>query len=82
MQVISIDRADTNQLGTVEYIPTHFKLNELLPKSIHQARRGSPALWRVFDPRILKAADVLRERYGAMVSSGIFCPSCGLGRTR
>jgi hypothetical protein len=49
------------------YIPTHFKLHELLPKSIHQARRGSPALWWVFDPRILKAADVLRERYGAMV---------------
>lgn len=49
------------------HIPNHFQLHELVPESVYKQRDGSPALWWVFDPRILRAADVLRERYGPMV---------------
>ena len=47
------------------YIPKYFKLHELFPKSM----MGIPEkfLWIHFDPRILHAADLLREEFGKTI---------------
>ena len=48
------------------YIPKHFKLYELLPARIYNQINHAIA-WYLFDERILKAADLLRGRYGKMI---------------
>ncbi len=47
------------------YRPNHFTLPELVPPLAH-AKYGTK-LWRVFDDRILRAADILRDVFGPMV---------------
>ncbi len=70
------------------YIPTHFHLYELVDPGSFGIHGN--ALWRVFDPRILKGADVLRERYGRLIVndwywsgqcqwSGFRPPLCSVG---
>jgi len=41
----------------------HFDIEELVPPELF-VMLNEDALWRLFDPNILKAADWLRERYG------------------
>ena len=48
------------------YRPKHFKIEELVPRAQYNALDGS-VLWNLLDPRILRAADSLRDRYGAML---------------
>ena len=45
------------------YICKHFKLYELLPKSIYKQHRG----WHLFDDRILMTMDKLRSYFGPIV---------------
>jgi hypothetical protein len=47
------------------YKPRWFTAEELVPKAIH-AKLGDNIL-HLFDPRILKMADTMRERYGKML---------------
>lgn len=53
------------------YIPNHFELYEVLPQYLyneHFADRGDK-LWSIFDERLLRTMDMLRERYGPMVGN-------------
>lgn len=47
------------------YRPTYFPLHELVPPA--ELDRFGNSLWRVFDDRILRAADLLRQEFGPMV---------------
>lgn len=47
------------------YKPKWFSLEELVPKRVFEDR--GKAVLQLFDPRILTAADALRERYGKMI---------------
>lgn len=46
------------------YIPKYFELYEIVPKNIYSKYRLN--LWFLFDERILKTIDRLRDRYGAL----------------
>ena len=46
------------------YIPDHFKLYELLPKSYY---KKDNRLWNIFDDRLLITIDNLRNKYGKML---------------
>ena len=48
------------------YRPKHFLLQELVPKAQFNAL-DRHILWGLIDPRILQAADALRDRYGSML---------------
>lgn len=53
------------------HIPGYFKLYELLPKDFYNkylSYKGDN-LWFLFDDRLLKCADRLRERYGKMIAN-------------
>ena len=47
------------------YIPKHFKIEELVPPE-YMSKYTPYQLWMMFDSRILKGADMLRERHGSM----------------
>lgn len=56
----------------MDYVPKYFQIYELVPKSTYELfehERRLNQLWWLFDPRILKAADRIRERYGKMVAN-------------
>ncbi|RKX17824.1 MAG: hypothetical protein DRP51_10205 [Candidatus Zixiibacteriota bacterium] len=77
------------------YVPKHFKLTELVPKAIYQKYkiRGDAWLMRVlFDERLLRVIDTIRESFGPMVINdwawngknqwrGFRSPQCGVGAT-
>lgn len=49
------------------YIPEYFEPHELVPPEVFSARNGDPGkIFRLFDDRLLRTADRLRNRYGAM----------------
>jgi hypothetical protein len=53
------------------YIPKFFELYELLPKVFYKKyypHRGNH-LWTLFDPKVLQAADGIREEWGPMVAN-------------
>ena len=53
------------------YKPDHFELYEVLPEFLyneHFASRGDK-LWGIFDERLLKTMDKLRDRYGPLVAN-------------
>jgi len=45
------------------YKPKNFDINELVPPSVH-ARLGEEACWQLFDRRLLKNLQWLRDRFG------------------
>ncbi len=46
------------------YRPTHFRLEELVPKDLFLRFRSNPDfLWRMFNPYLLWTADAIREHY-------------------
>lgn len=50
------------------YIPRYFTLPEVLPEQFYtENSRYGNSLWRMFDDRILRAADILREMYGPII---------------
>ena len=52
------------------YLPKYFKLYELIPAEFHQKAKSLKdriKLWWCLDGRILRTADVLRERYGKLI---------------
>lgn len=51
------------------YVPKYFELHEFLPPSIYDQNKN---LWFLFDERILKTADRLRELYGPLVINDWF----------
>lgn len=54
----------------MDYIPKYFQLHELVPEKIYrQYENEQYKLWWVFDPRLLKAHDLMRQRYGRMVAN-------------
>jgi len=76
------------------YIPKHFKIQELMPKSFYNNNaHRMPFLWSIiFDERLLRIIDTIREQYGPMTCcnwsyggkrnwSGFRPPSCGIGAT-
>jgi hypothetical protein len=52
---------------TMSYEPKHFELYEVVPPILMS--RPEAFLWHLFDDRILRAADLLRDRYGKMVAN-------------
>ena len=49
------------------YIPEHFEPHELVPPDVYDALNGNPTkIFRLFDDRLLKTSDRLRDRYGPM----------------
>lgn len=46
----------------IQYVPRYFKAHEIVPKSVHD--RFGDASVQFFDPRILRAADMLRDLFG------------------
>ena len=54
---------------TPAYTPRHFRLEEFLPPKIHADLAAANALWKgwlLLDERILRTADALREKFGAL----------------
>ena len=54
---------------TPAYTPRYFQLQEFLPPAIHADLAASNALWKgwlLIDERILRTADALREKFGAL----------------
>lgn len=51
------------------YIPKYFKLQEFFPSDFYSMCFSTlgEALWQLIDDRILKTADMLRERYGPVI---------------
>ena len=59
----------------MDYIPKHFQPFEVVPREVHKAFETSNQIykiWWLFDPRILKAADRIRDRYGRMTCNDWF----------
>jgi len=52
--------------AVIEYTPRHFRVSELVDKQTY-AMYGDGAL-SLFDPRILKAADMIRDFFGVPVT--------------
>jgi hypothetical protein len=52
------------------YRPTYFALHELVPRA--ELDRYGERLWNVYDDRILRAADKLRDKFGPMVVNDWF----------
>lgn len=48
------------------YIPKYFDIKELVPPVVYNNASDKFKLWWIFDDRLLKTADMLRDRYGAM----------------
>jgi len=53
------------------YKPKYFELHELLPRGIYNkyVKTHETALWGLFDERILRTVDQLREIYGRMTAN-------------
>lgn len=47
------------------YIPNNFELYELVPRADYE--RYGKLMWLVFDDRILRAADRIRDEFGPMI---------------
>ena len=47
------------------YTCRHFLIKELIPPDLSHPKQWA-ALWRLFDDRLLRAADLLRDEYGPM----------------
>ena len=63
----------------MQYKPKYFTLKELVNPKIF-AMTADYVLWQLFDPRLLKAADYIREKYGVCfvnTSDGVLT-DCGL----
>jgi len=77
------------------YVPTHFKAAELVPKALYNKYKSRGDSWffqTVFDPRLLKVIDGIREDFGSMTINdwswagpnqyrGFRPPNCGVGAT-
>lgn len=53
------------------YVPDDFELYEFLPQQFHMVwhpKKGN-RLWRMFDDRLLRTAQALRNRYGPMIAN-------------
>lgn len=46
------------------YTPKYFTLKELFPPEIYNSTPDKDKLWLLFDDRVLKTADMLRDKYG------------------
>lgn len=79
----------------MDYIPKYFQPYELVPREVYEEfkrRNRLNQIWWLFDPRILKVGDRVRERYGKMVANtwwwggehqyrGFRPPGCRVGTT-
>lgn len=70
------------------YLPKHFDLRELVAPDVYAARGA--AAWELLDPRLLVAADKIREKFGPVtvnnwhlggsyLESGLRDPVTGMG---
>jgi len=57
------------------YKSKYFNLKELLPKDLYNLREDIG--WILFDDRILKSADFIREKYGVCTINGNGLNDCG-----
>ena len=62
------------------YIPKHYTPKELFPPEIASPVNGSfdPRNWRLYDDRILKGFDEIRENHGKMTGNEKGLTECGL----
>lgn len=61
----------------MQYKPVYFKITELVnPKLL--AEIGEETAWKLFDDRLLKAADEVRKKYGPCTVNGNGLTDCGL----
>ena len=59
------------------YRPKYYKISELVnPTLLKQI--GEETAWKIFDDRILKAADEIRKKYGPCTVNGNGLTDCGL----
>ena len=59
------------------YRPKYFTIKELVNPELLK-KIGEETAWKIFDDRLLKAADQIREKYGAVVVNGTGLTDCGL----
>ena len=59
------------------YRPKYFTIKELVNPELLK-KIGEETAWKMFDDRLLKAADQIREKYGAVVVNGTGLTDCGL----
>lgn len=61
----------------MQYKPVYFKITELVnPKLL--AEIGEETAWKLFDDRLLKAADEIRKKYGPCTVNTGTLTDCGL----
>lgn len=61
----------------MQYKPKYFKITELVnPKLL--AEIGEETAWKLFDDRLLKAADEIRKKYGPCTVNTSALTDCGL----
>jgi hypothetical protein len=51
------------------YKPKHFQLFELIDPTLFHTLCSDYQKWMVFDERVLRTADMLRDRYGRMIAN-------------
>lgn len=59
------------------YKPTYFKITELVNPQL-LAEIGEETAWKLFDDRLLKAADEIRKKYGPCTVNTGTLTDCGL----
>ena len=59
------------------YMPKYFKITELV-NPILLNKIGAETAWKLFDDRLLRCADKIREKYGAITINGGGLKDCGL----
>lgn len=59
------------------YRPKYFTITELVNPTL-LAQIGEETAWKLFDDRLLKAADEIRKKYGACTVNGGGLVDCGL----
>lgn len=61
----------------MQYIPKYFQIKELVNPEILKKVPES-TLWMLFDDRLLRCADLIREKYGACTVNASGLVDCGL----
>ncbi len=49
------------------YIPKYFKIQEVVSPYVYNTVTNKDQLWWLFDDRLLKTADMLRDKYGPII---------------
>lgn len=67
----------TRYNSNMQYKPKHFSIKELVAPSLLKAV-PEWKLWLIFDPELLKCADLIRQKYGKCTVNADGLTDCGL----